>query len=101
MLWNTWQLELEIVRYIIPDLGPFEETLEGPFLILSDWRRRGTPRSLRGILVAIIDEGRRTSVISPGLRLMTSLLARQRTGQWNGFRTRLGGSPLFCCGHSP
>jgi hypothetical protein len=34
VLWDTWQLELEIIRCLIPDLGSFEETLEGPLLIL-------------------------------------------------------------------
>jgi hypothetical protein len=55
-----WQFVLKIVRYIIPDLGAFEEALERPFLILSNWYRlccrRRTPRSSRGILVAIVDE---------------------------------------------
>ena len=32
-LWDTWQLELEIIRCLIPDLGTFEEALEGPLLI--------------------------------------------------------------------
>ena len=34
LLQDIWQLELEIVRGLIPDLGAFEETLEGPLLIL-------------------------------------------------------------------
>jgi hypothetical protein len=39
MLRNSWQLELEIIRYIVPDLGAFEKTLKGLFLIFSDWYR--------------------------------------------------------------
>ena len=68
------QFELEIVRHIIPDPGAFEEALEGLFLILSNrYRlccRRRTPRSSRGMLVAIIDQNRRTSVIGLGLRVV-------------------------------
>src|SRR6266536_1740832 len=71
---DRWQFELKIVRHIIPDLGAFEKALEGPFLILSNWYRlcsgRGTPRSSRGMVLAIIDEGRRTSVIILRLRVV-------------------------------
>jgi hypothetical protein len=59
---DRWQFELEIVRHIIPDLGAFKKTLEGPFLILSKWYRlccgRGTSRSSRGMVVLVIDECR-------------------------------------------
>ena len=36
VLLDMWQLELEIIRYLISNLGAFEETLERPFLILSN-----------------------------------------------------------------
>jgi hypothetical protein len=37
MFQARWQFELEIVRHIISDPGAFEEALEGPLLILSNW----------------------------------------------------------------
>jgi hypothetical protein len=71
---NRWQFELKIVRRIIPDLGAFEEALEGPFLILSNWYclccRRRTPRTSQGMSVAFIDESRQMTVISLGLRVV-------------------------------
>ena len=71
---DRWQLELKIVRHIIPDLGVFEEALVEPFLILSNWYRlwccRWASRSSRRIVVAIMDEGRQMSVIGLGLRVV-------------------------------
>ena len=93
VLWNTWQPELEIVRHITPDLGAFEKALEGPFLILSNWYRlcyrRWTPRSSRGILVAIIDESQRT--ISLGLRVVNLTSG----GRQRYKRTRLSEAELW------
>jgi hypothetical protein len=37
MFRDRWQFELKIIRHIIPDLDAFEEALEGPLLILSNW----------------------------------------------------------------
>jgi hypothetical protein len=63
-----------LVPFLLLQTLTFEETLKGPFLILSDWYhlcyRRRAPRSSRGMLVAIINEGRRTSGISLGLRVV-------------------------------
>ena len=70
---DRWQFELKIVHHINPDLGAFEETLNGPLLILGNWYhfwwRRRIPRSPWSI-VLLVDEGRRTSVIILRLRLV-------------------------------
>jgi hypothetical protein len=71
---DRWQFELKIIRHIIPDPGASEEALEGQFLVLSKWYRlcscRRIPTSSRGIVLAIIDEGRRPPVIILRLRLV-------------------------------
>jgi hypothetical protein len=70
---DRWQFELKIVRHITPILVRFRQNLEGQFLILSNWYRlccrTRVPRSSPGMLVAIIDESRPTSIISLGLRV--------------------------------
>jgi hypothetical protein len=47
---DRWQFKLKIVCHIIPDPDTFEETFEGPLLILGGWYclyyRRRTPGSL-------------------------------------------------------
>ena len=71
MFWDTWQLELKIIRRLVPDLSAFEESLEGPLLILSNWyrlcRSGGTPRRSLSIVLFVIDQGRAISAISLGL----------------------------------
>jgi hypothetical protein len=74
VLQDRWQFELEIILYIIPDPSAFKEAMEGPLLILGNRYcprcRRRTPRSPRGIVLLVIDQGRGTSVISLGLRVV-------------------------------
>jgi hypothetical protein len=60
VLWDTWQLELEIIHCLIPDPGAFEETLEGPLSILCNWcrlyRNGGTSRGAWSMVVVVVHE---------------------------------------------
>ena len=68
LLRDMWQLELEIVRCPIPDLGAFEEALEGAFLILSKWYcfsgNRGIGRMRIALVPSARDERQRMRVIN-------------------------------------
>ncbi|KAG9231511.1 hypothetical protein BJ875DRAFT_444017 [Amylocarpus encephaloides] len=73
----------------MPNTYAFEEALEGPLLILSNWSCfsycRRTPRSLRGIVLLVIDQGRGISVTN--LRLRAVNLELNGRGRPKGTRT--------------
>jgi len=95
---DRWQFELKIVRHITPILVRLRQNLEGQFLILSNWYRlccrTRVPRSSPGMLVAIIDESRPTSIISLGLRVVNLRCGDSATRG----RGCLGGALVFACG---